>query len=105
MTYSINTIKYTARKVVEINGVTFKVRRFNTDEQFKLSALQEQVNSNTSKMTTEEAKKAYDAGIELFFSLFDDKAKAKQTLKDISMNDLAEIYKDIMENASDDIGE
>lgn len=103
MTYSINTLKYTARKVVDINGTIFKVRRFNTDEQFKLSALQEQVNSNSSKMTTDEAKKAYDAGVELFFNLFDDKAKAKQILKDISMNDLAEIYKDIMENASDDI--
>lgn len=103
MTYSINTIKYTARKVVDINGTIFKVRKFTTDEQFKLSALQEQVNSNSSKITTAEAKKAYDAGIELFFNLFDNKEKAKEVLKDISMNDLAIIYQDIMENASDDI--
>lgn len=102
MTYSINTIKYTARKVVDINGTIFKVRKFTTDEQFKLSALQEQVN-NSSKITTAEAKKAYDAGIELFFNLFDNKEKAKEVLKDISMNDLAIIYQDIMENASDDI--
>ena len=101
MTYSINTIKYTARKVVDINGTIFKVRRFTTDEQFRLSELQEV--ATKGDMNTAEAKKCYDAGVELFFSLFDDEAKAKEVLHDISLQDLADIYKDIMENASDDI--
>ena len=103
MTYSINTLKYTARKVVDINGQIFKVRRFTTDEQFRLSELQEQVNSNGAKMTTAEAKKTYEAGLDMFFNLFDDVKKAKEILKDISMQDLADMYKEIMENANVDI--
>ena len=54
-------------------------------------------------MTTAEAKKTYEAGLDMFFNLFDDVKKAKEILKDISMQDLADMYKEIMENANDDI--
>lgn len=101
MTYSINTIKYTARKVVDINGSIFKVRRFTTDEQFKLSELQEA--AKNPKLNTAEARKVYDAGTSIFFDVFDDSEKAREVLKEISLTDLADIYKDIMENASDEV--
>lgn len=101
MTYSINTIKYTARKVVDINGSIFKVRRLTTDEQFKLSELQE--GAKNPKLSTAEARKFYDAGTSIFFDVFDDSEKAREVLKEISLTDLADIYKDIMENASDEV--
>ena len=99
MTYSINTSKYTAKKAVEINGVSFKVRRITTDEQFLISDLQAELEALGKNPSTKEAKPLYEKGEDMIFSMFDDQAKAREVLNGLDLMALAEVYKDIMENA------
>lgn len=102
MTYSINTIKYTARKVVDINGTIFKVRKLTTDEQFTLAELDEQVKVGKS---AKELKTLVTKELDIFFGTFDNVELAKEILKDIEPKDIAGLYQDIMENAKNESAE
>lgn len=101
MTYSINTSKYTAKKAVEINGINFKVRKITTTEQFELSDLQAQVKKLGENAPSDEVRPLYDKSMGILFGLFDDEKKAREIFKDMQLADLANMYKDIMENAPD----
>lgn len=104
MTYSINTIKYTVRKVVEINGTIFKVRPFTTAEQLSMAGLKDEFEKIDKNEPDIEKINKLLAKIENFYvSLFDDKEKAKELFDVIPMNKYSDIYNEIMENASDDI--
>lgn len=103
MTYSINTSKYTAKKVVEINGKIFKVRRFTTDEQFRLTDLQAESKKLAEDEDTKATRELYNKALDLFFALFDDEKGAREILAGLDMVQMASVYKDIMENAPDDV--
>lgn len=100
MTYSINTSKYTTKKAVDINGTIFKVRKITTDEQFMVYDLQAKL-KNIAPDSVEEARSLYDKGEDLIYSMFDDEKKAREVLKGLDLTSLADLYKDIMENAED----
>lgn len=100
MTYSINTSKYTAKKAVDINGTIFKVRKITTDEQFMIYDLQAKL-KNIGPDSVEEARTLYGKGEDLIYSMFDDEKKAREVLKGLDLTSLADLYKDIMENAED----
>lgn len=104
MTYSINTITYSVRKVVEINGTIFKVRPFTTAEQLSMAGLKGEFEKlDQSEPDLDKLNKLL-AKIENFYvGLFDNKEEAKKIFDTIPMNKYADIYKEIMENASDDI--
>lgn len=101
MTYSINTSKYTAKKAVEINGKLFTVRPTTTDEQFAITEIQQAVEKLLAdKSPISEVKKSYHKIMDIYYDLFSPKDEIRKVLADIPADKLADIYQDIMENAT-----
>lgn len=99
MTYSINTSKYTAKKLVEINGTTFKVRPFTTAEQFEMERFKVALEKASKDEDVDGLEKIYNKVVESYYGLFDKKDEIKKIFQEIPIDKLAEIYQDIMENA------
>ena len=102
MTYQINTSKYTAKKVVDIDGTIFKVRPATTAEQFNMERYKKEFEDAIKKENIDDLEVVYSKVVDGYFALFDKPAKIKEILKDIPIEKLADIYQDIMENAGND---
>lgn len=102
MTYQINTSKYTAKKVVDIDGTIFKVRPITTAEQFELERFKKELDKAIKDDNVDDLEKVYKKVVDAYFNLFDNKEGIKKIFKDIPVDKLAEIYQDIMENAGND---
>lgn len=102
MTYSINTSKYTAKKVVEIDGILFKVRPVTTAEQFELERYKKELDKAVKDEDIDNMEKVYNDVVNCYFSLFDKKNEIQKIFKDVPVDKLAEVYQDIMENAGND---
>ncbi len=88
MTISINTSEYTKYKEVEIDGELLKIRPMNSAETLALMQMQ--------KVSKENGAEALEKMINLFMGLFDKPERAKELLKNLSVDALAEIYQKVM---------
>ena len=88
MTISINTSEYTKYKEVEIDGELLKIRPMNSAETLALMQMQ--------KVSKENGAEALEKMINLFMGLFDKPERAKELLKNLSVDALAEIYQKMM---------
>lgn len=102
MTYSINTSKYTAKKVVDIDGTIFKVRPITTAEQFEIERHKKELDKAIKDEDIDNLELVYKKVTDVYFSLFDKTDTIKKIFKDIPVDKLAEIYQEIMENAGND---
>ena len=105
MTYSINTSKYTAKKLVDIDGTIFRVRPITTAEQFAIERLKKELDKAIKDESIDDLEAIYAKVVDAYFKLFDKPEQIKKIFKDIPVDKLAEIYQDIMENAGNDINE
>lgn len=88
MTISTNTSEYTKYKEVEIDGELLKIRPMNSAETLALMQMQ--------KVSKENGAEALEKMINLFMGLFDKPERAKELLKNLSVDALAEIYQKVM---------
>ena len=88
MTISINTSEYTKYKEAEIDGELLKIRPMNSAETLALMQMQ--------KVSKENGAEALEKMINLFMGLFDKPERAKELLKNLSVDALAEIYQKVM---------
>lgn len=103
MTYSTNTYNYITRKVVEIDGITFKVRPFTTAEQLSMTGLQEQIEKIDRKNPKlSEITPILEKITDFYVNLFDNTEEARKVFQKIPMDKYSALYNDIMENAPDD---
>lgn len=103
MTYTINSYNYTTRKVVTIDGVTFKVRPFTTAEQLSMASMQGQVEKiDRNKPKLAEITPILEKITDFYVGLFDKEEEARKILTKIPMDKYSALYSAIMENAPDD---